>query len=336
MKRIAWSRLMLAAMLAAAITAAGCTKSETSPEPVDPTEPVEQQPPVQEEEDAEAELREQWEAVKDEAKEAAELIAFVDSRLPEASNELADTMIRDVFAFYEDDLEGTQEQFFSQDLQPVLAGLQLPVTEDDVDAIPDEAVRNLIRTKLAGNYKFITTEGSYFPIVDYGAFRKYTDALSYDLSAYIELKAMESDYMSASDGGLIISWDDVALRLLAAEDYLKLYPDTPEAKEVRTLLVKDYMDKYFYGMNNTPNFDYETFQVKEEARASYQRIAEEHPDTVVGQLAQRFLDVLAETGGSVYKGTPEDRQDIPEIKDFQDRLDAAFDRLLEERRASLS
>lgn len=330
---------MLVAMLAVAVTVAGCTKSEQSPGPVDPTEPTEpaeQQPPPQEEKNAEAELREQWDTVKDEAKEAAELIAFVDTRLSEASSELADAMIRDVFAFYEEDLERTQEQFFSQDLQPVLAGLQLPVNEADVDAIPDEEVRNLIRTKLAGNYKLITTEGSYFPIVDYGAFRSYADILSYDLAAYIELKALESDYMSASDGGLIISWDDVALRLLAAEDYLKLYPDTPEAKEVRTLLVKDYMDKYFYGMNNTPNFDYETLQVKEEARASYQRIAEEHPDTVVGQLAQRFLDVLEETGGSVYKGTPEDRQDIPEIKDFQDRLDGAFDRLLEERRASLS
>lgn len=326
-----WTKLMLIGLLAVTVVVAGCTKSEEAPDPGNGEEPgvVEETPeePVIEE-TAEEKLAQEWATLKEEATEAAELIAFVDDRLSEATQEQADGMIRDVFAFYEQDLSYSQEQFFSQDMQPVLTDVQLPVTEDNVAEVPDETVRKLISSKLKGNYKFIVTEGSFFPIVDYGAFQAYEEAISYDLLAYINLKAMESDEVSASDGGLIIGWDELARRLLTAEDYLKLYASSPEADEVRDIYLNDYLPKYMYGLNNTPNFDFETMQVTADAKASYEATAAEHPDSVTGQLVQGFLDVLEETDGQLFEGTIEDENEVPEVKAYRDSLEKEFDRLM--------
>ncbi|MFS0723344.1 hypothetical protein [Paenibacillus sp. 1P07SE] len=324
-----WIRRVLVGLLAGMMIVAGCSRNEEPPVTNTDPPPVEQ--PPEEPEDAvppEEVLAEEWDMLKEEATEAGELIAFLDARLVEAPDELADQMIRDTFAFYEQDLSYSQEQFFSQDLQSVLAGIHLPLTEASVDEVQDETVRELIRSKLVGNYKFITSEGAFFPIVDYGAFRRYADHLSYDLTAYINLKAMESDKISASDGGLIIGWDELALRLLTAEDYLHLYPNSPEADEVRDIYLNDYLQKYMYGLNNTPNYDAETLQVTDDAEASYQATAEEHAGTVTGQLAQGFLDVLEETEGQIFTGSYTEPTEVPEVKAYRDNLESTFDRLM--------
>ncbi|WP_020617624.1 hypothetical protein [Paenibacillus daejeonensis] len=326
-----WSKLMLTGLLAASVAIAGCNDAGETTDPVGGEDPgVVEQPPEDpvDEETPEEKLAQEWEALKEEATEAAELIAFLDARLSEAEQEQADAMVRDVFAFYEQDLSYSQEQFFSQDLQPVLINVQLPVTEDNVSEVPDETVRELILSKLKGNYTFITTEGSFFPIVDYGAFQAYEDTLSYDLVAYINLKAMESDEISASDGGLIVGWDELARRLLTAEDYLKLYAGSPEADEVRDIYLNDYLPKYMYGLNNTPNYDFETMQVTAEAKASYEATASEHPDSVTGQLVQGFLDVLVETEGQIFTGTFEEPTEVPEVKSYRDNLEKEFDNLM--------
>lgn len=252
--------------------------------------------------------------------EAKEWLAWFDEHLAKLPAEDADQLVRELLAFYEMDLGKVQDEYLKEAVYRELGTLEWPITEDSLSRIKDEAVRQTITDHFAGGYKLQTVEGMVFPIVDYGKVSKYADAVSEPMGEYLKLLAMESDARMASDGGLVITWDELAERTVAYEVYFKQYADTPESAKVKEQYENRYLPAYFNGLVNTPIYDYDTFKLNSEVKASYENTIKKYPDSETAKLAQQFIDVLKKNDWKVYEGSGGGRKDIPEVKQFLDSV----------------
>ncbi|MFC4601718.1 hypothetical protein [Cohnella hongkongensis] len=232
----------------------------------------------------------------------------------------ADELIRTLKQYYEEDLPKTQKAFEVSEVQQALYELDWPITEKEVAKLADEDVRELVEDTIAGGYKVETAEGQYFPVVDYGRLLAYGDQVTIAMKAYLDLMARESDVPAAKDAALVISWDELASRVLAAESYIVTFPDTPEREQVEISFLR-YLSIYFMGMSNTPNFDDETFAILPELKTQYEQMASSHGGTIAGQLAQEFLSILEESNGQLFvQGENGEQKDVPAVRQFLDKL----------------
>ncbi|MFC5701947.1 hypothetical protein ACFPVX_11670 [Cohnella faecalis] len=250
-----------------------------------------------------------------------ELFGELKDALGKSDTSTADELIRAMETYYDANLETTSKKFEEENIQKSLAELQFPVTEEQIKAIPDESVKKLAEDAIDGGYKLETAEGFVFPIVDYAKLQEIDDGASPSMQAYLALQATESNEATAKDAGLVITWEQLADRALAAEAFIRQYPDSPERVKVEDRFA-NYLNMYLTGLNNTPIFDYETFKALPEVKAQYKKTAEAHPDTVTGKLAKELLDVLAKTNDKVFdKSKDGSQQDVPEVKAFRDGLE---------------
>ena len=113
-----------------------------------------------------------------------------------------------------------QHKFFNEDY---VSDLHNVFTKDDnakiIEQIENEKLKSLLKEVFDGGYKLISLEAYVYPIIDYSFLEKYNEFVSKDLNGYIDIMATESDKAPAADGALVVSWDEIAKRLLAIEEY---------------------------------------------------------------------------------------------------------------------
>ncbi|MDG0791642.1 hypothetical protein OMP38_12730 [Cohnella ginsengisoli] len=274
------------------------------------------------------------EAFKEQAQSdlsAAELNKALDDKLTQALPETGDALLREMLAYYDRQLPNMQGKFEPEKVQQALQKLEWPPTDEQIGQIKDEQVRSLVQGAIDGGYKLETTEGFYFPVVDYGKLKRADAQVTAAMKDYIALLAVESDQKSASDGGLVIERSEVAARAAQAEAYVTAHPDTPERKQAENLFATRYVPYLLMGLDNTPVFDFETFKIDTQVKAALEKVITDYPGTVTSKLAQEFLAIVEKTGGAVYKkGKNGEQVAIPEVKAFYDGLEAHARQLLDE------
>lgn len=142
----------------------------------------------------------------------------------------------------------------------------------------DLTLRTLLKSASESGYKLETAEGTFFPVIDYGAYRKYKLYVTNDISSYISIMATESDLPSSKDNGLVIGWTDVAARALAQEQFIQNHPKSNRISAVKSLY-SIYVNNTFYGQNNTPLFHYDNLEMDLEAQKAYSSILTKNNDS---------------------------------------------------------
>jgi hypothetical protein len=295
-----------AAMMCAltAVLIVGCDNKDNNPisspndSTVVETDQQTEQPPADETSDKDKILND-YEALNNNKPETREVLAFMNDYMAQLPAEDADKLVRDLVSRYEEELPSLQDSFYKENVADVLNKLDWPITPDSVKQIQDESVRMLVEGAFADGYKLETVEGAIFPVVDYGVLRNYANAMSPALSSYIELLAMQSDQKAMSDGGLVITWDQFADRIVAYDQYVAKYPTTPEAAKVKTMY-EGAMTIYLNGADNSPIYDRENaYKLLNEVKVSYERVAKDYADSQTGKIVQGFLDVLQQSDWQV-------------------------------------
>ncbi|MEK5493554.1 hypothetical protein MKZ24_22960 [Paenibacillus sp. FSL R7-0297] len=77
-----------------------------------------------------------------------------------------------------------------------------------------------------------------------------------DIAAYIDLMATETNRPATYDAGIVIMWDEIIARAVIMEDFVRKYPKSNRVSAVQTELGYAVL-RTFYGMGNTPAYDYE-------------------------------------------------------------------------------
>jgi len=151
----------------------------------------------------------------------------------------------------------------------------------------DTSLQTLLKEARDSGYKLVMIEGSLYPIMNYSAFQKYNANVKPDISQYMNIMAAETKKIPAEDGGLLIGYQEILLRARNQEQFLELYPASNRVKQVQNLL-DSYMMYTFYGLNNTPLFDYETNKMVPNAQKGYTSVIQR-----LATVDSPFLDKLA-------------------------------------------
>ncbi|WP_052486945.1 hypothetical protein [Gordoniibacillus kamchatkensis] len=251
---------------------------------------------------------------------ADELNVKLDKAMAGVAPETADELVRELESYYEKNLPEVEKKFNADNVQKTLLKLKWPFTADQTADIKDEKTRSLVEKTLAGGYKLETAEGYVFPILDYGALKRFDDRVTPGMVAFIALMALESDSKSAEDGGLIITWEELASRTLAAENYVRTYPQSKERVQAEQRFIQ-YLYSFLVGMDNTPIFQFETFKIDQKVKSTYEQTIQANPDTATAKMTQKLLDILKKTEGAVFlKGKNGEKLDIPEVKQFRESI----------------
>ena len=131
--------------------------------------------------------------------------------------------------------------------------------------------------------------------MNYMDFQKYNSHVKPDIKQYINIMAVETGNLAAEDGALIIGYQEMLNRALNQERFLQDYPKSNRVKQVRTLL-NNYTLYTFYGLNNTPLFDYETNTMVANAQKGYKAVLQRNPSEDSDLLAKlgAFMDVVTD------------------------------------------
>lgn len=159
----------------------------------------------------------------------------------------------------------------------------------------DTSLRALLQQARDSGYRLVMLEGSLYPIMNYMSFQKYISYVKPNIKQYINIMAVETSNLADDDGALVIGYQEILNRALNQERFLNEYPKSNRVKQVENLM-NNYTLYTFYGLNNTPLFDYETNKMTANAQKGYKAVLQRSNsgDSAFLTKLDKFMDIVTE------------------------------------------
>ncbi|MEA4885002.1 MAG: hypothetical protein VB144_15350 [Clostridia bacterium] len=133
---------------------------------------------------------------------------------------------------------------------------------------------------LAGLTPVYEGEGMWTVVARPGFYiEEFGSLLSDEYRDFLALEDMEANWPWALDAALMIPLDSLGARVRAWEAYIEDHPTSPFTSEAQTHY-RNELSALILGLNNTPNFDYETGRIRpgvEDALRRYVRLNSDAP-----------------------------------------------------------
>ncbi|MEG6522298.1 hypothetical protein [Desulfotomaculum sp. 1211_IL3151] len=183
--------------------------------------------------------------------------------------------------------EGDNQSKFANEYEAVMNG-----------AVKDPGLKELVQKTNNSGYKVETAEGTFFPILNYQFYKKYSDYVTPDLKNYIEIMAVESNQVPAKDAALVISWDEVVKRALEQEKFIHTYKDSVKLNDVKQLYEK-YLLFTLYGLNNTPLFSYDSNTLNPKAQEAYTKAIKNSGTSDFLKILEEYLNIISKNNNKL-------------------------------------
>lgn len=278
------------------------------------------------------EIDKEFELLTAQAKEAREVIAFLDSNLPKVDVTTADKLFVALDSFYERYLPSLNDNFNTMLEQPGTAEKMNEVGYPiDINNIKnDDTLKKWLLDQTEAHFALDNTEGMFFWKVDYVALqKKYDPYLSEDLKSYLALRAAQFGKRFVEDASLTISREELGERILAAEHYLTQYPMGLKRAEVK-VMYSEYMNHYITNYRYDA-IDDKTMKLVPAVKKSYEQLVKQHPKTKTAELVQEYLNLINENKDVIYspgQGNTLQGPLKPNISKFWESLDEKIKTLL--------
>ncbi|MBN2853047.1 MAG: hypothetical protein JXQ23_09975 [Clostridia bacterium] len=222
-----------------------------------------------------------------------ELLVFIDENISKVSEQQASMMIGKFESIQKNQLFMIEAQFFGDNtIQSRMSEIyQRQFLITDIYESEDPDIKALTASMLETGYKVETSEGSFFPVVDYSFYKKYSDYLTDEYKEYIDIMAVETDSPAAKDAGLYITYADILDRLLSQEAYISTYSDSPRLDVMRQQYAR-YVYFLLYGADNTPAFFYESHMMNDDAKTIYTTVLSNTTDSNVAVIMAPYIAIL--------------------------------------------
>ncbi len=198
-----------------------------------------------------------------------EVLDFFDHQLEKVSAGKADEMVLE-FERVQKNLYRKRLQFMIQkDVQEILLNAfshgSIP---EDLEDIEDDGLRKYIQDLRDSGYVLEIRDGRYIPVIHYGFYKRFEPYLSKEVQQYFSLMEVSKETLYSVSQTLPITWDQAFERILAFENYLKIYPDTSRYDTLQSNY-EYYVKLYLYGTQGTPAFPYQTRSMDQWLKTSY-------------------------------------------------------------------
>lgn len=220
--------LLLIALIVVALI--GCKKDE--PEVVnEPEQVVEQDEDLSEDEIED--VIDGFNALIDGDSEPAQIVSYVDENIRRVGMLEGDLMIDGLEQALEKHIEDLTSIISTTDKDNELieiAGREIFFPEERIKDIKSDKLKKEIEKAYKNMYKLVNLEGEFNPIIDYTKLKAYEDRISDEWNSYLNIRAMDSEKIPFADGAIVISFDELADRILKTERHLNTYIEGPRQK----------------------------------------------------------------------------------------------------------
>lgn len=238
-------------------------------------------------------IMDEFNSIIKEGAKLSEIIGFIDENISLVSEDNVSNMICKLEEIQEKKLSDLGEKFYSDsNIQEKMAKAYTSDFDiNSIDNIDDKKLKDLLKETRDSGYKVETAEGTFFPIINYEFYKKYSSYVTPDISEYIDIMSVESNQVPLKDAALVIDWDEVFKRALRQEEFINEYNESVKIGDI-VRLYKNYVTSAIYGANNTPVFDYESKLMVSKAKDAYLNVAENNGDSILEKSIIDYLDIL--------------------------------------------
>lgn len=207
-------------------------------------------------------------------------------------------------------LENLQQKYWPDSNQDILTRYNLTMDDlNNLDRLQEDSsladvpdLKGLLITARQLGLQLQTAEGTYYFVVDYGNLLSALESgITDELTSWLKILASYYNDPAMKDAALIISFDELAKRIVAMEEFQVSFPDSHHSSRLNQMY-ENYLSVYLYGANNTPAYDYETKVLKPEAQASFEKTVSTYQGYPLYNLVNDYLVELKATSNKL---TPE-------------------------------
>ncbi len=163
----------------------------------------------------------------------------------------------------------------------------------------EEELKNHLIDNINLGYKLDTSEGMYYYLVDNQKFvDTFNGYITNEYNDYLKILALDTNEPFMNDGSLMISMDKLAERILFVESFKMIYPYSDLLPKINELY-KWYIYTYFYGDNHDPNFDENTFVMKDEVLKQFEETINKYEYTTFADIVRDLINNLKENNNIV-------------------------------------
>ncbi len=292
------NKLLIIMMTLLAIVTMGCTSNVNKKDGLPKKENIPVKNEVKDDEKVknDEEKMNEFKSLTDKDADLNKTIKFIDENIKTVSDKNASIMINKLEELQKLYLVKLEDKFASGDtLQNKLMkidNIENPgIDMDKVDVIKDKELKDMLIEIRDQGYRIETTEGMYFPIINYEFYKRYAEYVTDDVKDYIGIMSKESNEAPAKDAGLVISWKELVTRALVQEKFIVDYPESKKTEDIKRLY-KNYRTFIFRGLDNTPLFNYDTKLINDEAKGEYMEVVKKDSKSKLITEIKAFVDIL--------------------------------------------
>ncbi|TDX44572.1 SH3 domain-containing protein [Orenia marismortui] len=197
---------------------------------------------------------------------------------------------------YRSDFKNIEEGIFAE-FQTGFEQEEYTSIEDVLNNPQDNKLKESLEFIRNEGYRISIPEGSLLLEVDPDyLLAKFEAFISKGYAKFLKLQSREVNEHAGEDAAILISWDELAERLLSWEKLIDQYPNLKEI-DLAKREYKSYLSLYLFGADNTPAFPYwDDYILREEARLSYERFLKENQDTAAYKIIKDYYEDAKNNG----------------------------------------
>jgi hypothetical protein len=274
MKNKKWMLILLALVMVMALAACGNNEEEAQEPEAEP--PVQEEPVQEAEEDEKEMIMDEFRTIVEEGEASVNNIKqFMDENLPVLGELEGNHMLDNLENALKKELDVVNKniaEFDAEEELMELIGDDFSLSPDMIGEIEDVDLRATVQDAYDNHYKLISREGQVEAVIDYSSLKEYQEKVTDEWKEYIDIMAIESDEPPFNDGALVITFDELAERILRIENYLNRYISGPRQDQLLELY-ENRLTAYYKGLPNTPIAAYDSGEILDNVYKSYESTA---------------------------------------------------------------
>ncbi len=138
-----------------------------------------------------------------------------------------------------------------------------------------------------------SSEGMYYLDVEPNFFyNNFKGRVSDGVKEYLNIRKDELKQEFSEDAGMLISFEDLYLRVKRWEIFINKYPNTVYYGEANSYYIT-YLETLMTGMDNSRVFDFDNNSLLPEIKTLYEKIKNETPESQTTKVISSYYDFLA-------------------------------------------
>lgn len=222
----------------------------------------------------------------------AQLLTFLNQNIGNMKKEEADKAIKLLLNAQKTKLENYIKKLSSDDFSAKMHNIYDYSSVEELENLSDIEVKSFFQSAFADGYKTYQSEGTRSLEIDYyNLYKNYSNYISDEYSSYLAIMGAQTEKHYYDDLAITISWDELASRIIAVENFIQKYKDSEYFMEMSALF-DEYLHFYKVGATHSRIFDYETNIIKDDVLESYESTIIKYPGSKLAKLTSEYLDKI--------------------------------------------